>query len=152
MQVRLLHYNAIGQIVISGDAKGVEQAMVKAKELGAKLAKLLPLSVPSHSPLMQPAAVELAKKLENTAIQTPKFTILHNVNVASANHPDDIRELLVKQLYSPVRWVETIQQIVVDGCHDMVECGPGNVLTGLNKRIDKSITMVAIESGAITAE
>lgn len=137
------NYNSIGQVVISGEKTAVEKAATLAKEAGAKLAKVLPVSVPSHSPLMQPAADELAKAISNININTPSIPVIHNVSVNSAEHPDDIRQQLVEQLHKPVRWVETIQLLQQEGFNVIVECGAAKVLTGLSKRIDRSLQSIA---------
>ncbi|MHB1947291.1 MAG: ACP S-malonyltransferase [Gammaproteobacteria bacterium] len=129
------NFNSPGQVVIAGHVAAVERALVLAKEAGARLAKLLPVSVPSHCILMKPAAERLADLLKNIDIQKPVFSVLSNVNVTEYKTPDEIREGLVRQLYMPVRWVETMQAFVNAGITKTVECGPGKVLSGLNKRI-----------------
>src|SRR4029078_8812006 len=100
---------------------------------GAKRAIMLPVSVPSHCDLMKPAALGLAKKLTNIKITMPKIPVIHNADVEISSHPDDIRARLVEQLYMPVRWVETIQRLKTEGIQQVIECGPGKVLTGLIK-------------------
>lgn len=134
------NFNAHGQVVISGSTEAVNRAVIIAKEQGAKLAKILPVSVPSHCMLMEPAAASLQKALTAVNIQAPKIPVLQNYDVISSDNPDLIREKLVKQLYSPVRWVETIETIYSQGINHFYECGSGNVLTGLNKRIIKEIS------------
>lgn len=132
-----VNFNSPGQVVIAGTATAVARAVENAKAAGAKLAKQLPVSVPSHCALMRPAADRMRERLGQLKIGTPKIPVLHNVHVKSENSPDAIRDALVRQVESPVRWVETIQQIVAGGVSRFVECGPGKVLTGLNKRIAK---------------
>lgn len=137
----IANYNSIGQIVIAGHKAPVERAIRIAKEKGAKLAVILPVSVPSHCSLMKPAAEHLAIVLKTTAFQTPEIPILNNADVNYYTSPESIRDGLIRQLYLPVRWVETVEKIVGSGIKDIVECGPGKVLTGLNKRIDKELQL-----------
>ncbi len=139
------NYNAIGQVVISGYKEAVLLAIEEAKAQGAKIAKLLAVSVPSHSALMKSAAEALGDALERIDIRPPCYPILHNATVDVVEHPDDIRQRLVEQLYQPVRWVETVQRLVAEGIEVALECGPGNVLTGLNKRIDKNLKSIALQ-------
>lgn len=129
------NFNSPGQVVIGGHKIAVERALVLAKEAGAKLAKLLPVSVPSHCILMKPAAERLAKLLEQTTINTPTIPVLSNVDVTLYNDPNAIRDGLTRQLFMPVRWVEIIQKFASTGIKNIIECGPGKVLSGLNKRI-----------------
>jgi [acyl-carrier-protein] S-malonyltransferase len=136
--------NAIGQIVISGQAAAVERAVEIAKAKGAKLAKLLPVSVPSHCDLMRPAAEKLAEKLAKISIQAPRCKVLHNVDVESHSEPAMMRERLIQQLYSPVRWIETMQYCANAGIVNVLELGPGKVLMGLNKRIDNRLQTTAV--------
>lgn len=133
-----VNYNAIGQTVIAGHKGAVERASALAKEKGAKRVLPLPVSVPSHCALMTEAAALLEKELNQINIVKPLMSVIHNVDVQACTHPDDIRARLVQQLYSPVRWVETIQKLTGEGVHTFVECGPGKVLTGLIKRIEES--------------
>jgi len=133
------NFNSIGQIVIAGHMSPVKKAIDLAKERGAKLAVLLPVSVPSHSKLMEPAAERLRVLLETITIKEPTLPVLNNVNVAYYDNAKSIREGLTKQLSMPVRWVEIILRFVESGITDVFECGPGKVLTGLNKRIDKNL-------------
>jgi len=135
--VSAVNFNAPGQVVIAGNIAAVERAMLAAKDAGAKRAVLLPVSVPSHCALMQPAAEKLDKYLQNTVIDMPKMTLIHNVDVASHSAPEVIRNALKEQLYKPVRWVDTIKFMHDQGVTRFVECGPGKVLFGLNKRIAK---------------
>lgn len=135
--VTAANFNSPEQIVIAGHAKAVERAMLKAKEAGAKRALILPVSVPSHCALMQSAADTLAEHLQAININMPSTTLIHNVDVASHNAPEVIRNALKEQLYKPVRWVDSIRFMQQQGVSHFVECGPGKVLTGLNKRISK---------------
>ena len=138
--VEAVNFNSPGQVVIAGNAAAVDKAIASATEQGAKRAILLPVSVPSHCALMQPAAVQLTEKLANTSFNMPIIPVIHNVNVATATSTDDIRSLLAQQVQAPVRWSETVQFLAAQGVEKIVECGPGKVLAGLTKRIDKSIT------------
>lgn len=138
------NYNAPGQVVIAGTSTAVERGVVLAKEKGAKRALILPVSVPSHCELMRPAAEKLADYLKQVIIHRPAIPVIHNVDVAMHDSPEQIRKVLVEQLYSPVRWVETIQAMAERGVTTTVECGPGKVLAGLNKRIVKQMTAVPL--------
>ena len=133
------NYNSIGQTVLAGHLTAASRAVEIAKNLGAKIAKILPVSVPSHCVLMKPAAEKLSGLLQQVVINSPKIPVIHNVDVVAYNDPQKIRDALIRQLYSPVRWVETVQFIVNNGAKCILECGPGKVLTGLNKRISSGI-------------
>lgn len=133
------NFNSVGQIVVAGHKAAVDRAILLAKEKGAKMAILLPVSVPSHCPLMAPAAERLAALLQTMTFTTPSIPVINNVDVAA--YKSDIREGLVKQLVSPVRWVDTIHAFQKAGITQILECGPGKVLTGLNKRIDKQLQL-----------
>lgn len=135
--VSAVNFNAPGQVVVAGNAAAVERTVDLAKEAGAKRAVTLPVSAPSHCSLMQPAADRLAERLSGIEIQVPSIPVLHNADVEAADSPDAIRDALVRQLYSPVRWVETIKAMAGQGVDALVECGPGKVLAGLNKRIER---------------
>ncbi len=137
--VEVANFNSLGQVVIAGSTEAVKTAIGLAKEQGAKRAILLPVSVPSHCALMKPAAEKLASVLVDVTITLPQVPVIHNVSVTKSDDVDDIKRLLSQQLYSPVRWVDTVQWLVEQGVKIIVECGPGKVLTGLIKRIDKSI-------------
>ena len=139
-----VNFNSPGQVVVAGNKAAVERLVDLAKERGAKRALLLPVSVPSHCALMQPAADQLASVLKEVAIQAPTIPVLNNADVASPSDPDAIRDALVRQLYSPVRWVETIQKMNSDGVDRLIECGPGKVLVGLNKRIERKMAAQAM--------
>ncbi len=139
-----VNFNSPGQMVIAGNKAAVERAISLAKDAGARRALLLPVSVPSHCALMKPAAEELAAMLSGVDVQMPVIPVLHNVDVAAADSADAIRDKLVKQLYQPVRWVETIQAMKAQGVEQLLEPGPGKVLTGLGKRIDKTLTFLPV--------
>lgn len=147
-----VNFNSIGQIVIAGNATAVERAMTAAKEAGAKRALPLPVSVPSHCRLMQPAAEQLAHALQNINLNTPQIRVIHNADVTSYDTPDAIKDALVRQLYSPVRWTETVQKLVQEGITESAECGPGKVLAGLAKRIDKAASCSALISQTTVQE
>lgn len=138
------NFNSIGQVVIAGHAEAVDRALPMAKEKGAKIAKRIPVSVPSHCALMQPAADALAKMLETVALKKPTIPVIHNVDVSVKDDPVDIKQALIDQLTQPVRWVDTVKSMEAQGIVDMIECGPGKVLTGLGKRITKQISMAPI--------
>lgn len=135
------NFNSIGQVVIAGHKAAVERALPIAKEKGAKMAVLIPVSVPSHCALMLPAAERLAVLLATISMKSPTIKIINNVNVASYDSPESIQQGLTQQLSKPVRWVETIQALMKEGVTQIIECGPGKVLTGLNKRIDKNLQL-----------
>lgn len=135
--VSAANFNSPGQVVIAGTRAAVEKAVATAKEAGAKRAVLLPVSVPSHCALMKPAAEALEDYLQGIGIKTPNTTLIHNVDVIAHSAPDVIRSALVAQLYLPVRWVDTVRFMHDQGVTRFVECGPGKVLAGLNKRIVK---------------
>lgn len=145
--VQAANFNSPGQVVIAGTAAAVDRAIELAKAKGAKRAIKLPVSAPSHSALMAPAAERLAQRLQATAIGQPQVRDIYTVDVRKHGGADAIREALVQQLVKPVRWTATIQAIVAGGARVIVECGPGRVLTGLNRRIEKNkeIAMLAIE-------
>lgn len=133
--VSAVNFNAPGQVVIAGNIAAVKRVIDAAKQLGSKRAMLLPVSVPSHCGLMLPAAEKLDEYLQQTEFAKPDMTLIHNVDVASHNSQEVIRNSLKKQLYSPVLWVDTIKFMRDQGVNRFVECGPGKVLAGLNKRI-----------------
>ena len=147
-----VNYNSIGQVVIAGNKAAVERAMEIAKTKGAKRALPLSVSVPSHCALMRPAAEKLAEYLKNVTINTPKTPVIHNADIVSYNNAEQIKGALVRQLYSPVRWVETVQAIAAQGVTSSAECGPGKVLAGLTKRIVAELPCVALISNEAVAE
>ena len=146
------NYNSPGQVVIAGSRSAVLRGIENAKEKGAKRAVLLPMSAPSHCALMHPAAAQLRAVLETVALREPAFPVLHNADVASYSNPAQIKDALVRQLYSPVRWVETIQAIARGGIMRIVECGPGKILSGLNRRIDARLRSLALVDSAALRE
>ena len=139
-----VNFNAPGQVVIAGRRAAVERAVGAAKGAGAKRALVLPVSVPSHCGLMRDAAEQLGAQLAAIRVQPPAVPVLHNVSVTAAAEPGELRSLLVRQLYSPVRWVETIRALAAMGINTAVEAGPGKVLTGLGKRIDGALTTLPV--------
>ncbi|EEG32620.1 ACP S-malonyltransferase [Neisseria flavescens] len=142
--VEAVNFNSPGQVVIAGNTAAVERAMAAAKEAGAKRALLLPVSVPSHCSLMQSAAEKLAEALKDITIKQPQIRVIHNADVASYDDADKIKDALVRQLYSPVRWTETVNALVSEGITKSAECGPGKVLAGLAKRINKEAACSAL--------
>ncbi|MFP5417559.1 MAG: ACP S-malonyltransferase [Gammaproteobacteria bacterium] len=142
--VESVNFNSPGQVVIAGNKAAVERAMALAKEKGAKRALPLAVSVPSHSSLMRPAAEKLLAHLQDVTVKAPTIPVLHNSDVLSHAEPDAIRAALARQLHTPVRWVETMQALKAAGMERVIECGPGKVLTGLGKRIDDSLPMLAL--------
>jgi [acyl-carrier-protein] S-malonyltransferase len=143
--------NSPGQIVIAGHRGAVERGMVAAKAQGAKIAKMLPMSAPSHCSLMKPAAERLRERLAATAIRTPSVPVVQNADVAAYADPDRIRQALVEQLYRPVRWLETVQYLAGHGVGRVVECAPGRVLAGLVKRTVDGVEVFAITDSAAYA-
>jgi [acyl-carrier-protein] S-malonyltransferase len=139
------NYNAPGQVVIAGHREAVTRGMELAKTRGAKRALMLPMSAPSHCSLMRPAAQRLAELLTQTQIAAPAVPVINNADVATPADGPAIRDSLVRQLSSAVRWVETVQAMQQAGVRQLVECGPGSVLTGLNKRIAPDIETVSLK-------
>ncbi len=144
--VAAVNFNSPGQVVIAGHKAAVETAGLLCKEAGAKRVLPLPVSVPSHCALMVDAADKLALELEKISFNAPKISVVNNVDVAIETSSDAIKTALIKQLYSPVRWSETITKLANNGIEQVVEAGPGKVLQGLIKRIDKSITCVSVNN------
>jgi [acyl-carrier-protein] S-malonyltransferase len=142
--VEAVNFNAPGQVVIAGQKLAVEKAMDQAKASGAKRALPLPVSVPSHCTLMTEAANELFEVLEETHFSMPAIPVVHNQNAGIANSEDEIRQLLKKQLYQPVKWVDSVRYMHAEGIGRLIECGPGKVLSGLARRIDKSLLSAAV--------
>ncbi|MCM2302276.1 MAG: ACP S-malonyltransferase [Flavobacteriaceae bacterium] len=132
------NFNCPGQLVISGSIPAVEKACELLKEKGAKRALLLPVGGAFHSPLMEPAREELAKAIENTIFNTPICPIYQNVTASAVINPEEIKKNLITQLTAPVRWTQSVQQMIADGATDFIEVGPGNVLQGLVKKIDRN--------------
>ncbi|AOV96635.1 malonyl CoA-acyl carrier protein transacylase [Edwardsiella hoshinae] len=143
-----VNFNSPGQVVIAGNKEAVERAGAACKAAGAKRALPLPVSVPSHCALMKPAADKLAEALKAIPFMAPHCPVINNVDVQPANDAEAIRDALVRQLYNPVRWTETVQQMASDGVTQLLEIGPGKVLTGLTKRIVDSMSAAAVNDCA----
>ncbi|MGO3858331.1 ACP S-malonyltransferase [Neisseriaceae bacterium CLB008] len=142
--VEAVNFNATGQVVIAGQTEAVNRAMALAKEKGAKRALPLPVSVPAHSSLLKGASEKLAAALADVVVQTPAIRVIHNADVASFDAPDDIKAALVRQLYSPVLWTDTVNLLAEEGVTVAAECGPGKVLAGLCKRINDQVKCSAL--------
>ncbi|MDO6547003.1 ACP S-malonyltransferase [Pseudoalteromonas carrageenovora] len=143
-----VNYNSPGQVVIAGHKAAVDRASQACKDAGAKRALPLSVSVPSHCELMKPAAEKLANDLAALTFNTPKCVVINNVDVKAESTADAIKDALVRQLYSPVRWTETVQALVAQGITQSYEFGPGKVLTGLAKRIDKAMVCGSVNDAA----
>ena len=143
--VAAVNFNSPGQVVIAGHTAAVDAAIVALKAAGAKRALPLPVSAPFHTALMKPAGERLAEAIADVTIATPQIPVVHNVSAAIEPDPEQIRKLLVEQIYSPVQWTRCVQAIVASGATQVVECGPGKVLSGLNRRIDKSLQSFSLE-------
>ncbi|MFW5453562.1 ACP S-malonyltransferase [Thioalkalivibrio sulfidiphilus] len=143
--VEAVNFNSPGQVVIAGETAAVDRAVALAAEAGAKRSVKLPVSVPSHCRLMAGAAERLAERLASVAIVSPSIPVIHNVDVSSHSDPAQIRAVLAAQLHRPVRWVESVQKMAADGVTTVLELGPGKVLTGLNKRIDKTLALACVQ-------
>ena len=146
--VQAVNFNSPGQVVIAGKKVAVERAIAKMTEAGAKRAMPLPVSAPFHTDLMRPAGEKLAVELEKIIISRPDIPVVHNVHALAESDPEAIRALLVKQIYSPVKWTACVQAMMDAGITTFVECGPGKVLGGLNKRINKGLINGSLESVA----
>ncbi|MEO5574041.1 MAG: ACP S-malonyltransferase [Gammaproteobacteria bacterium] len=144
--VAAANFNSPGQVVIAGHATAVERAVQLAKAAGAKRAIMLPVSVPSHCALMQAAAQHFAQHLNETPLKAPSIPVINNVDVAVCSSPDAIRDALTRQLYLPVRWSEVINKMALSGVTTLVECGPGKVLSGLNKRINPALKSLSLHN------
>ncbi|MCW8418828.1 ACP S-malonyltransferase [Fluoribacter dumoffii] len=138
------NYNAIGQVVVAGHTPAVNRVIALAEDVGARLAKVIPVSVPCHCPLLSDAAASFAEYLAKIEFTTPKTDVVSNVDLSIYHSAEHIREKLTEQLYSPVRWVETIQLFKNNGVELVLECGPGKVLSGLIKRIDRSLNTISV--------
>lgn len=147
-----VNFNSPGQVVIAGHKAAVDRGCALAKEKGAKRALPLPVSVPSHCALMQPAAEKLRAAMAEITIKTPTVPVIHNADVAAHRDPAAIRDALARQLYSPVRWVESMHFLAAQGVTLIAECGPGKVLAGLNKRTLESVPTVALADAAALAD
>lgn len=150
--VSAANLNSPGQIVIAGARAAVERAMAAAKARGAKRAVLLPVSAPFHCALMKPAAERLQERLAEIEVRVPTIPVLNNVDVEVETDPLRIKDALVRQAYSPVRWIETVQEIARRGATHVFECGPGKVLAGMTKRIEGSLQGAAIADAASLEE
>ena len=146
--VSCCNLNAPGQIVIGGHKTAVERAMMLAKAAGAKRVLLLPMSVPSHCELMRPAAEAMATALNKANFQAPKIAVLHNATVDVAGDAAGIRLVLAEQLFRPVRWIETIEKMAMQGVTHIIECGPGKVLAGMVKRIAPDVKCLSLADRA----
>ena len=146
--VEPVNLNSPGQIVIAGHREAVARASELAKAKGAKRALPLPVSVPSHCALMKPAAEHLRTHLESVPILRPQIPVLHNADVADYADPTRIKDALVRQLYSPVRWIESVRELARRGATQVAECGPGKVLAGMTKRIEASLESAALSDAA----
>ncbi|MCZ4305823.1 ACP S-malonyltransferase [Zoogloeaceae bacterium G21618-S1] len=150
--VEAANLNAPGQIVIAGSVAAVERAMALAKTRGAKRAVLLPVSAPFHCALMKPAAAQLAERLVSVELNAPTIPVLNNVDVSVCSSSAEIRDALVRQAYSPVRWIESLEAIAARGASAVIECGPGKVLAGLTKRIVRDVQGAALVDEASLQE
>ena len=150
--VQAVNFNAPGQVVIAGEKAAVERAMELCKEKGAKRVMLLPVSAPFHSTLMRPAADKLKTYLDQVTMAAPKIAVVNNVDVAVEQAGERIKQALVRQAASPVRWVETIRRMVDSGVTHIVECGPGKVLAGMTKRIAPGVKSFAAADRASLEE
>lgn len=146
--VQAVNFNAPGQVVIAGEKSAVERAIEACKARGAKRALPLPVSAPFHSSLMRPAGEKLKPFLENVSFSVPGISLINNVDVKIEEDPARIKDALVRQAYSPVRWVETIRRMIESGVTHVVECGPGKVLAGLTKRIDARVSSLSLSDRA----
>lgn len=144
--VAAVNFNSPGQVVIAGTVAAVERASALCKEAGAKRALPLPVSAPFHTALMRPAADRLAEQIEATTFSVPAVPVVHNVNAQVELDPQKIKALIIEQIYSAVLWVDCVNTIGAQGISTTVECGPGKVLSGLNKRINKELTTLSIET------
>ena len=143
--VSAVNFNSPGQVVIAGNAAAVERAGALCKEAGAKRALPLPVSAPFHTSLMKPAADRLAEQINATIFKSPQIPVVHNVSAQTETDPEKIKALMIEQIYSAVRWVECVNTMGKAGITTTVECGPGKVLSGLNKRINADLITLSIE-------
>lgn len=150
--ISVANFNAPGQIVVSGHVKALKRLVSLAKEKGARLVKILPVSIPSHSPLMKKAALGLSHYIEKIRIKPPRIPILHNVDTEVCGEVNTIKEKLIEQLYSPVQWTKTVQKMAEQSIPAIFECGPGKILLGLNKRIAPALQHFAIYDDATLRE
>ena len=146
--VTAVNYNSPGQLVIAGHKVSVDTAVEKLKQAGARKAMPLPVSAPFHTPLMQPAANRLAEEINATTFSEPKTLVVHNVTANTEVVPDKIKQILIDQIYSPVRWVDCINHLSEKGVAMVVECGPGKVLSGLCRRINPDVSSHSIDNNS----
>ena len=144
--VDAVNFNAPGQVVIAGASSAVDLAIDLCKQAGAKRALPLPVSAPFHTSLMQPAAEALSELVNATLFEQPTIPIVHNVHAQTENQADSIKALMLKQIYKPVRWVDCVKSLKSNGVTTVIECGPGKVLSGLNKRIDSELLSLATDN------
>lgn len=147
-----VNYNSPGQLVIAGTVAAVERAMTLCKDAGAKRALPLPVSAPFHTSMMKPAADRLAEEIAQTEFKAPNCSIIHNVHARTESSPEAIKTLMIEQIYSPVLWVDCVKTLAEAGATTLVECGPGKVLSGLGKRIDRNLATLATETDEALAE
>jgi len=147
-EVAAVNFNSPGQVVIAGNTAAVERAMAGCKEAGAKRALPLPVSAPFHTNLMKPAADRLADEIMATEFSTPQTLIVHNANAQTESDPEKIKQLMIDQICSPVLWVDCVNTLTANGIDTVVECGAGKVLSGLCKRIERSLGAQATEDPA----
>ena len=143
--VAAVNFNSPGQVVIAGQTAAVDAAVEALKAAGAKRAMPLPVSAPFHTALMKPAGERLAEAIAAVTIRAPDIPVVHNVHARTESDPERIRRLLVEQIYSPVLWTACVEKMAGQGYSSIVECGPGKVLSGLNRRIDKSLQSFSLE-------
>jgi [acyl-carrier-protein] S-malonyltransferase len=143
--VSAVNFNSPGQVVIAGAVAAVERASILCKEAGAKRALPLPVSAPFHTELMRPAAERLAEQITATSFTIPTIPVVHNVTAEVEMNPEKIKALMIEQIFSPVRWVECVNTLASKGVSLTLECGPGKVLSGLNKRINSELSTVSVE-------
>ena len=143
--VSAVNFNSPGQVVIAGNTAAVEVAISALKEAGAKRALPLPVSAPFHTELMKPAGEHLAEAMSGIAISSPTIPVVHNVNATVESDPEKIRTLLIEQIYSPVQWTACMRRVIEAGAQNIVECGPGRVLSGLSRRIEKTLHCYSLE-------
>ncbi len=146
--VDAVNFNAPGQVVIAGDAEAVRRAANICKKAGAKRAVELPVSAPFHTSLMRPAADNLAELVAQTAFKPPQVTIVHNVHAQTEDNIEAIKSLMLEQIYKPVLWVDCVNSLATRGAEILVECGPGRVLNGLSKRINRELTSLSTDDVA----
>jgi len=146
--VEAVNFNSPGQVVIAGQVSAVNRAIEAANEAGAKKAILLPVSVPSHCALMKPAAEKLQQRLSSIEFKKPEIQVVNNVDASIVDEVDQIKDVLVRQLYQPVRWVDCVNKMMEEGVTDFVECGPGKVLAGLSKRITRRTPAIPVFDNA----